>query len=190
MIQIIQKFSCTLITIFRFCLDAYGQNCFHPCTQIRVELSCRHECIRRLIRTLSCCQVIHRHTKTVNIGSRITLRPSVLLRCRISACSDDSCICNAFRFIFSRNTEVDQLQCLITLKHDVCRLHVAVNDRMRFLGMQIDQYFSQCFEPRTHSLLINHFFLFNNLLKRGAGDKILNDIDTVIIFKNINNSRK
>ena len=104
------KLRAILIPLFRIQSSAFIYNSFQTSGQFRAILPNRCIFISWSTRILPCQQMMHCHSKRINIRACVCLTASILFWRTISFCSEHCCVRQTLFFVFSCNAEVKYFQ--------------------------------------------------------------------------------
>ena len=123
----------------------------------------------------------HGGAEAVDVGTRIGLGLAVLFGGGIARGAERDGVLARFVFVFTRNTQVDQLHVAVGVKHDVAGLHVAVDHR-RVLPMQVAYGIADLQHPSLHIFFRLRPLLAHHLVKRLALNVVHHHIDVILGF--------
>ena len=135
---------------------------------------------------------MHRHAQTENIRPHIRMT-GIVFRRGIAPGSQHCGIRKVFILVFSCDAEVDDLNDAVfafRLQHQVRRLHIAVDDRVRLLGMQVVQRIADLHCPMNDIIFRLRTMLFQDLVQGFAFDVVHDDVNRLTIINDIDNSRE
>ena len=132
--------------------------------------------------------MVHGDAQRVNIRPGVCLGLAELLRRGIALGADVGGVALRLLLILAGDTEVDQLQAAILLKHDIGGLHIPVNDGVGLLRMQIVQHLAQVTKPLDAKGFIDPVPVLDIVLKRNALHIVLDDANGGIILENIHDA--
>ncbi len=113
--------------------------------------------------------------------------PAVLLGSCIPLCSETGGILNARGLEFSRRAEVNKGNISVRLEHDVCGLHIPVDDR-RLAGVQVTKHVAQLLRPLDNILLTLGAACFERLVQGVALYVIHDDEKASVAVDNVDNT--